>query len=97
MPLTISARTRIFIGASRANDTGEVYTVLISSCRRFGRLDGVDQQHGAGHGADAAGDGGDPAGYLAHAGKVHVAAKFAGFVAVHADVDNQLWRGCRRS
>jgi hypothetical protein len=49
---------------------------------------GVDQQHGDGHGAHAAGHRGDPAGHFLDAGKVHVAAELAFVVAVHAHVDH---------
>src|SRR5918993_3875790 len=54
----------------------------------LGGLEGVDQQHGDGHGPDAARHRRDPAGHLAHPGEVDVAAKLAFFVAVHADVDH---------
>ena len=52
------------------------------------RLDGVLQKHGDRHGPDAARDGRDVGALGCDLGVVHVAAEFAVFVAVHADVDD---------
>src|SRR5690606_8869493 len=54
--------------------------------RTFGGFDGIDQQHGDRHGADAARHGGDGAGHFAGRGEVYVAAQLAVGAAVDAHV-----------
>src|SRR4051794_38623641 len=58
----------------------------------FGAAEGVFEEHGDGHGADAAGDRGDEAGFLLHRVEVDVAYGLLGAVggsdAVDANVDH---------
>ena len=54
---------------------------------QLGRLQGILQQSGDGHGSDPAGDRRDPTGALAGTGEIHIAHQLAPVVSVHAYID----------
>ena len=78
-----------FRRAARLASAGEGFFEAVDE---FGGAEGVAEEHSDGHGADAAGDGGDVRGFLFDGVEVDVAYGFAGAIglleAVDADVDD---------
>src|SRR5699024_575242 len=79
-------RGGLIVGAPHSSLLTALHT-LLAGAGAVG-FEGVFEQHGDGHGADAARHGGDPACALAGRLEVHVAAQFAVVGTVHADVDD---------